>query len=57
MKAYQDRVTGKWKWGKNGSAIYDTRELAERSGMESLTKRLREIRSKVDSISTNGFRV
>lgn len=54
MKAYQDKETQKWKWGKNGKAIYETKDAAERGGMDILIKRLQEIRSKVDGKFIHG---
>lgn len=57
MKAYQDKITGKWKWGKRGEPIYDTAQQARDAGMGILTERLREIRRRLDSITTHGHGV
>lgn len=52
-KVYQDKTTGKWKWGKRGEAIYDTREQASRAGIEILTDRLRHIRDQLNGTLMN----
>lgn len=48
MKAYQDKVTNKWKWGTRGEAIYDTKDICEREGMNILTNKLRYLRDKLN---------
>jgi hypothetical protein len=50
MRAYQDKKTGKWKWGTRGNPIYESKNEAERAGMDILTSRLREIRDKLDGV-------
>jgi hypothetical protein len=50
---YQDKVTGKWKWGKRGKAIYDTKEEASRAGIDILTERLRNVRDRVNGAIMN----
>lgn len=57
MKAYQDKISGKWKWGRRGEPIYDTAQQARDAGMGILTERLREIRRRLDSITTHGHGV
>lgn len=52
-KVYQDKVTGKWKWGKRGQAIYDSREQASRAGIDMLTERLRYARDLVNGAIMN----
>lgn len=46
MKAYQDKESGLWKWGKNGKPIYESKELCKRAGLDMLTDRLIKIRDK-----------
>lgn len=53
MKAYEDKSTGKWKWGKRGKPIYDSKLEAERAGLEILTDRLRYIRDKLNGAHLN----
>lgn len=48
MKAYQDKVTGKWKWGKRGIPLYESKSEAERVGLDILTRRLREVRDQLN---------
>lgn len=43
MKAFCSRFTGKWKWGKRGLAIHDTKEDAEKHGIYLMTTRLKEV--------------
>jgi len=57
MRAYLDKVTGKWKWGTRGQPIYESKEQAERGGMDILTSRLREIRDKLNGVIANHGRV
>lgn len=57
MKAYQDKITGMWKWGTRGSAIYETKEIAERAGLDIITKKLREIKEKHQNALLNHGRV
>nr|WP_298660974.1 hypothetical protein [uncultured Flavobacterium sp.] len=57
MKAYQDKSTGKWKWGTRGAAIYDTKEIAERAGLDILTRKLREIKDRLNSTLINHGRI
>lgn len=52
-KTYQDRVTGKWKWGKRGDYIYDSSAQASHAGIEILTDRLRAVRDKLNSAIYN----
>lgn len=57
MKAYLDKTTGKWKWGTRGTAIYDTKEIAERAGLDIITNKLREIKDKLNNTLLNHGRV
>ena len=57
MKAYLDKTTGKWKWGTRGAAIYDSKEIAERAGLDIITNKLREIKDKLNSTLLNHGRV
>ncbi len=57
MKAYLDKVSGKWKWGTRGQPIYESKSAAERGGMDILTERLRGIRDKLDGVIRNHGRV
>lgn len=52
-KAYQDKTTGKWKWGTRGQPIYDTKSQAERAGINELTERLRYIRDRLNGAMLN----
>lgn len=56
-KAYQDKETGLWKWGTRGEPIYNSKGEAERGGMDILTKRLREIKDKLDGVIRNHGRI
>lgn len=53
MKAYQDKESGLWKWGKRGEPIYNSKGEAEKIGMQILTDRLRYIRDKLESVYQN----
>lgn len=53
FKVYQDKKTGKWKWGKRGEAIYDSKEEASRAGIDILTERLRKVRDQVNGALAN----
>lgn len=54
-KVYEDKTTGKWKWGKRGQAIYDTKEQASRAGIDILTERLRKVRDQLNgTLLTHG---
>ena len=57
MKAYLDKPTGKWKWGTRGAAIYDTKEIAERAGLDILTNKLRDIRDRLNKSLINHGRI
>lgn len=57
MKAYQDKESGKWKWGTRGLPIYETKAAAEKGGLDILTKRLREVRDKLNGALVNHGRV
>lgn len=57
MKAYQDKESGLWKWGTRGVPIYETKSAAERGGLDIMTKRLREVKDKLDGILLNHGRV
>lgn len=57
MKAYQDKESGKWKWGTRGQAIYETKSAAERGGLDILTKRLREVKDKLNGVLLNHGRL
>lgn len=50
MRAYQDKVTGLWKWGTRGEAIHESKMKAERFGMDSLTDKLRRLREKLNIV-------
>jgi hypothetical protein len=56
MKAYQDKSTGLWKWGTRGEAIHDSKAIAERFGMDSLTDKLRRLREKLKGVCSNSGR-
>lgn len=49
LQAYEDKETGKWKIGKRGKPVYDTKILAERAAINMLTDRLRAIKDKLNS--------
>jgi hypothetical protein len=53
MKPYQDKASGKWKWGTRGEAIYDTKNQCSEAGMQILTDKLRAIRDRLNSTITN----
>lgn len=57
MKAYQDKLTGKWKWGTRGNPIHESRNEAERWGLDQLTDRLRQVRDKLDGVIRNHGRL
>lgn len=48
MRAFQDKVSGLWKWGTRGEPKYNTKQECERAELELLTERLRELRKKVE---------
>lgn len=52
-KAYQDKGTGKWKWGTRGEAIYETKGQCERAGMDMLTDKLRRLRDRLNNVLVN----
>jgi hypothetical protein len=52
-KAYQDKATGKWKYGTRGQPIYDSKQQAERAGIDLLTERLRYIRDRLNTEMIN----
>lgn len=43
MRAYQDKTTGKWKWGTRGNPVHESKEAAERYAIDTLTDKLRII--------------
>lgn len=53
MKAYLDSVTGKWKWGTRGQPIYDTKQIAEKAGLDIITNKLREMKDKLNRALEN----
>jgi hypothetical protein len=54
-RAYQDKVTSKWKWGTRGEAIYDSKDQCEKAGMSILIDKLRRIRDRLNgTIANNG---
>lgn len=53
LRAYQDKETGKWKVGKRGKAIYDTKLEAERAELNILTERLKVIRDNIHGACLN----
>lgn len=57
MRAYLDKVSGKWKWGTRGQPIYDTKDIAEKAGLDIITKKLREIKDKLNNALENHGRV
>lgn len=57
MKAFLDKTTGKWKWGTRGAPIYETKEIAERAGLDIITNKLREIKDKLNNTLLNHGRV
>lgn len=46
-KAYQDKETGLWKWGKRGIPMYESKIECERKSLEILTDRLRQLKEKI----------
>lgn len=52
-RAFQDRATGKWKWGTRGEPIYDSKQQAERAGIDLLTDRLRQVRDRLNQAHLN----
>lgn len=52
-KPYQDKESGKWKWGTRGQAIYETKDQCSRAGMEILTDKLRSIRERLNGTLLN----
>jgi hypothetical protein len=52
-RAFQDRATGKWKWGTRGEAIYNSKAEAEKAGINALTDALRRIRDRLNSTMVN----
>lgn len=48
MKPYQDKITGLWKWGTRGEAIYSSKHEAQKQGLRILTDKLRKIRDKLN---------
>lgn len=48
MKPFQDKQTGKWKWGTRGEPKYDSKEECARKELEILTDRLRQLREKIN---------
>lgn len=56
MRAYQDKTTGLWKWGTRGEAIHETKNKAERFGMDSLNDKLQRLREKLKGVCTNNGR-
>lgn len=53
MRAFQDKVTGLWKWGTRGEAKYSTKAECQRAGLDLLCDKLREIRDKVNKTAIN----
>lgn len=50
MKAYRDKVTGKWKWGTRGQAIHESKHDAEIWAMSNLAEKLKRIRNKLNGV-------
>lgn len=48
MNSYLDRETGLWKWGKRGTPKYKTKQECERTELELLTQKLRELTAKIN---------
>lgn len=57
MKAYLDKESGKWKWGTRGAAIYDTKQQAERAGLDLITSKLREMNDRLNKALQNHGRI
>lgn len=53
MKAYQDKTTGKWKWGTRGKPLYDSKQECERAAMDLLVNKLRYIKDKLNGVMVN----
>ena len=53
MKAYQDKKTSMWKWGRKGEYKFTTRDAAYRYGMDMLTQALGRLRIKQTQIGQN----
>ena len=46
MKAYQDKTSGMWKWGRRGEYVFSNRDEAYRHGMNELTATLRRLKER-----------
>jgi hypothetical protein len=44
MKAFQDKITGLWKWGLYGEFKYSTKDECQQNEMKLLIQRLKAIR-------------
>ncbi len=53
MKPYQDKKTGLWKWGTRGKAIYESKEICAKAGLDIMLNRLKEVRDKVNGVIQN----
>ena len=53
LRAYQDKESGKWKWGTRGQPIYDSKIQAERAGIDMLTEGLRRVRDRLNNEMLN----
>ena len=53
MKAYQDKESGLWKWGRRGEYQFKTRAEAYKYGMDEFTKAMRRMRERQSQIGQN----
>ena len=53
MKAYQDKETGKWKWGTNGKPIYDTKLECQRYGLKAIEDALNRMAQRKNKLLQN----
>ena len=53
MKAYQDKTTGKWKWGTRGEAKHESKAECERWGMDELYNKLKRLRERLGNTIHN----
>lgn len=50
MREYLDKATGLWKWGRNGTPKFRTKEAAKEEGLIILAERLKKIQDKIVSV-------
>ena len=53
MKAYQNKDTGLWKWGKRGEYVHETRDAAYETGMIEFQEAMRRMRERQHKIGQN----